>query len=297
MAVYIIAQFIYHYITQGYLPDYTNLNFVFESEKRVFNHLVKSNAFYRPSGFFAEPSYYTLFAFPAIVDYLFSKKRNYFCVLLISLAMIFGQALSGVVVVIFLLGLFLISEIMKKNIIPIFIVFLAFLIIILLFSNNDFFEAIIGRLKSGGSFNNRITRGAIIYSNLTKFHKIFGVGINNISNYMQYYSIKTPFDESDLGVFNTVFQLLNSFGLIGITFFLGIISELGKKINLSLCANILLWVFLLVIAYENVLFSYRFAFYVILIQAWKEEYTIFIEDEGAENENSLYRCKSIWASL
>ena len=143
---------------------------------------------------------------------------------------------------------------------------------ILFFSGKLAFIPAVKRIAAGGSFNQRVLRGIIVYQEIPPFYQFFGVGLNNLEPYMNENNISTYYDEWNLNYCASFIQTLNYSGIIGllsITFLM--INYLFKAINLRDYKNNLVFVFLLsllfIFAYESILFTYRFAFLIVIFES------------------------------
>lgn len=135
------------------------------------------------------------------------------------------------------------------------------------FHNIDWMAAAGERLAAGGSLNNRVIRGFMCFGLLSPFHQVIGVGLNNLGSYMSYNALSTGFDSDGLNYCATWIQTLNYSGIVGfcaLVFYVGSLFKQCKgRMSRALCV-----VLIVVMAYESILFSYRFAFMVILLEGF-----------------------------
>lgn len=284
-SLYLIIQYIFHYSTGGYLPIYLKFEWQLPAEARVRDLDIMYRWEYRPSSLFLEPSYYSLFTMPSVVLLLYERvlNRKKIIILITAVAgLFFSGAASGIVglIVVFVVFLFGKTEDRKNPIVfKMLILFVAtcFVVAYLIYSENS---SAIDRMISGGSFNQRITRGFIIYRQLPLYHKIFGVGLNNLEPFMLYNHITTQYDENSLDYSCALLQTLNFSGIIGFCSLVLYLIKLKSKINknfkkpfvseTSFSRNVVIpmyWLLIFIVSYEAILFSYRFTFLIVILEA------------------------------
>ncbi len=265
MSAYVIAQYAYHLTSGGYLPIHLKYEWLFAPERRA---RVLSDYYrwdFRPSGLFIEPSYFSLFAMPAIMDMLIGSRKNYVLFALSTGAVLLTTATSGLVGICIML-VFALIAVFKEETAKKYVLAIALIGIVSVVATNGLFSETINRLQSGGSFNYRVTRGIMTYREMPLFHKIFGVGLNNLEAYMNHYDLSTPYDEADLNYCCSVLQSLNFSGIVGFTALIGFMWSLWRRSRTAadrcMCA-----ILIFILCYEAILFTYRFAFYVIILEA------------------------------
>ena len=221
LSLYLILQYIYTKITQNYLPIYLKHEWLFSWEKRpedlnyYYNYIYYA---FRPSSLFVEPGYFAFYVLPCMIINLIKEKRLLLPII-ITISLILSTSGAGIAIGFIMWGLFFITKIVhvKNNKISIMphlffpILILGMIIVSFLLINTNIFSRVLG-----GSFNARIIRGFMIYDKMDSIHKIIGVGMNNISNYMNFYNIKTPLDEPNLNNGATMSIYLVQFGIIGL---------------------------------------------------------------------------------
>lgn len=276
-ALYLIAQYIFHYTVGGYLPIVISDNLVFSPEKTFDTWTDKYQWFFRPSSLFLEPSYYSLFTLPALVVFAIGdreKSLSRFALLVITYAL--SSANSGLLASIVVLFFFLaFKRKTQLDYIAASLILLA-AVVYLPFHNVGWISSAGERLATGGSLDDRVTRGIICYGLLDPFHQIVGVGLNNLGSYMSHYSLSTGFDSDGLNYCATWFQTLNYSGIIGFVTLVVYVGSLFKRCQ-GRNSRALCIVMIVVMAYESILFSYRFAFLLIVIEG-------FIRCENVEVE-------------
>lgn len=263
-AVYLIVQVIYHKMSGEFLPNYFNYNWLFYWEKRFENLHDYYSVFYhyfRPSSLFIEPAYYVLYVLPALFLLLFEQNKFiepiflYFTIILSTsgsgiIIGLLAFALKGLTLIayrkngkIYLTGYSLVAMIM----------FLA-LILFLLLEKGEILS------KLFNSFNARITRSLMIFREMDAFHRIFGIGMNNTANYVSYYKIYTFYDEDNLNFGASLVASLVQYGIIGFVIFFGSLIALVINARNSKIGLLLILLYIIYTAFEEVVFNYRMAF-------------------------------------
>lgn len=267
-ALYLVIQYVYHLAGGGYLPIVISDSLVFSPEKTFDTWTDKYQWYFRPSSLFLEPSYYSLFTLPALVAFAISEKDKSlprFVLLVVTYAL--SSANSGLLASIVVLILFLAFK--KKTQLDYLVGSLMLLaaVLYLPFHNIDWMTAAGERLAAGGSLDNRVIRGFMCSGLLGPFHQVIGVGLNNLGSYMSYNALSTGFDSDGLNYCATWIQTLNYSGIVGfcaLVFYVGSLFKQCKgRMSRALCV-----VLIVVMAYESILFSYRFAFMVILLEGF-----------------------------
>lgn len=269
-SVYLIVQYLYHYIIGGYLPIYLKFNWIFPPESRAASLEAYYRWGFRASSLFLEPSYFALYALPAVPMLLYEHKNTFQSIELavIIAALVLSGANSALVGLVIVFGgyLFLRPTKSGKNLfsrITIVIIAVGLIVAYFYFSENT--EYFFIRFNAGGSFKQRILRGILIYQELPIFHKVLGVGLNNLQPYMIANGISTLYDETNLNYSCSIIQTLNYSGIIGATVLVVYLSQLKKKAIKPY--QIVLWLLIVFMAcYESILFTYRFAFLVLLFE-------------------------------
>lgn len=275
-SIYLIIQYVVYKCTGNYLPRYISSNLLFPPEKnaRILTDYYKW--IFRPSSLFLEPGYFTLFCIPYVCLLFFKKKNNLIIkiehvIVLIALFLSGSSAaLVSIAIIIYLyFNYFFKNHGFKKGINIIITTLLSIIILLFVitnFKNNDIVE----RTISGASFNNRVTRGIIVYDKMSSINKLMGVGINNLGNYMEYNGISTEFDETNLNYCSSIVQILTNSGIIGFIFFVIYLAGIFKISKNNICSKILFVMLLFLLSYENILFSYRFCFIYAFICGLKD---------------------------
>lgn len=281
-ALYLIVQYVYHLASGGYLPIVISDSLVFSPERTFDTWTDKYQWYFRPSSLFLEPSYYSLFTLPALVVFTMGEKEKSFprfALLVVTYAL--SSANSGLLASIVVLIFFLAFK--KKTQFDYLAASLILLAAVLYFPfhNVDWIAAAGERLAAGGSLDNRVIRGIMCFGLLDPFHQVVGVGLNNLGSYMGYNALSTGFDTDGLNYCATWFQTLNYSGIIGFFALVAYVGSLFKRckgrMSRALCV-----VMIVVMAYESILFSYRFAFLVILLEGFIRYENAAVEAEAGE---------------
>lgn len=284
-SIYLLLQWVYHTFIGGYLPIYINYSLLFPPEARAESLAVYYRWAFRPSSLFLEPSYYSKFVLPGIALLVFKSKKSKFEILTIvvsCVALLMSTANSAIIGLLIIFIIKLLDINMKNSVKNVLLKFLLALIMIatfIFFSSSSHTSYQSDRLISGGSINQRIIRGTIIFNELPFFHQIFGVGINNLGSYVIENGIYTQYDETNLNYAASSVQLLVCFGIIGfVVFLIAMIMYIPKINNVKKSVRTICYVqfFLLVfdVIYSNILFSSGFAFSIIILESIIEENTI-----------------------
>ena len=291
-SIYLLIQYAFHIATGQYLPIYISSGLQFPPEARPSDLTIYYRWNYRSSSLFLEPGYFVLYVMPLVSMLFFKCHKTKFELLTLGVtiaAVLFSTASAGIVGLVIVFTVYLFRKVNNHSkyrfFLKIFILGTAIAGLMLFLTLSDAANLTIGRLSNGGSINSRITRGFLIFSDLPFFHQIFGVGLNNLAPYMQKYGIRTLFDEGNLNYMASFVQILVFTGIIGWTSLVVFIGNLILKVrrvtmNNSLGAHLygssalwtMLFLFIFIICYEAVMYTYRFAFYFVLLEALIKQY-------------------------
>lgn len=228
---------------------------------------------------FLEPSYFALYEIPFLCLILFDDYKPIFkkilSAALISVALYLSTSISGIIVATFIWISFIITSASKKVLekkVDIIKYFSLFAIVIMFLTLLVFrSEYVYSSINIGGSFGQRITRGFILLKHFGLSEWITGVGLNNIDTYMKALNLSTIYDEGNLNYMASLIGILVSSGIIATIFLMKYLVVIYKN-QVSSMGKILVICFILIMAYENVLFSYRMGFYVVLIYGVMKRY-------------------------
>lgn len=106
-----------------------------------------------------------------------------------------------------------------------------------------------------------------IYDEIPILNKLFGVGLNNLEPYMLVNGLSTSYDELNLNYSASFVQTLNYAGLFGFIFLLAYLVSLGKRCKTPIC-KCLFALIVVIMAYESILYTFRFAFLIIFLEAF-----------------------------
>lgn len=285
-SLYLILQVIYNNLTNRYLPIYIKYDWLFPPEQRAKDLIEYYRWSFRASSLFLEPSYYALYCMPFLCIKILKENKTIqdnIKLIVVTFANFLSGANSGIIGIVILFFYFIFYKLKKSKIGKLSYIVMFFLTIsfIILFYFWDFKSGgILERIQKGGSLNQRVIRGIIIFKELGLFHKIFGLGINNVEAYMLKNSITTPFDELLLNYMCSFLQTLNFSGIVGFIFLLNYIFAIWKKIKNNLISRGIFLILIFIMSYEAILFSYRFAFLFIIMEAIsKRECSCILKDK------------------
>lgn len=271
-SLYAMLQFIVHSIYGTILPTVINTNWVFSPEIGLrINYDLYYKYTYRASSLFLEPSYFSLFSGLGLTSSLFNikkKKENIIGALIITLGIIVSASSAGLMlIVINWFFYFVYSYVGKKKkftykTLLITLVFMTFAVYVF---SSSMSTTLLTRTASGGSFNNRVTRGFIIAKDMNLFQQTFGVGINNLENFVKFKSISTLYDEVNLNYVSSLIGTYICSGIITLICYIRFyIKSWISKFNNAI-SRVLIPSLFFISAVEMNSYSYRFAFYVIFI--------------------------------
>lgn len=282
---YLLLQFAAHQAASIYLPISLPLK-IFQPDMRSYltdgNLATYYTFLYRPSSLFIEPSYFTTYVLGGICYNLFYTDAehphptfsNCAAAALISVALIASASGGGIIAMLVIWALFFLSKIVQfeqKRIIIngwyVLFAIAAVIGLILLFQNA------LGSVGAehtfsgkGSSLANRVYRGGAIYS-ITDFpHRLFGVGLNNLSDYMTYYGLHTPYDQDDLDLVASLIGTLNNDGWLSLLLLCVFLVSLYRRQSGSFGKLIVLSI-VYFLTFDVMIFSYRWGFYCILAYA------------------------------
>ena len=275
-AIYAIIQYFYHLTTGGYLPIYLNYNWLFAPEARAANLVsyYQESASYRISSLFLEPGYFALYSFPALVDLVVVEKgRQYLKAIVIAAALILSGSGAGVAGIFIILLFSFLSEGKKSRSTGVLYI-VAALVAVGIVLRSGIADLSLSRvyMGTGGSFECRITNGWLIFKKLPLLHQIIGTGLNNTGNGMDYYHISTGINMwgVDQAYCASIFSALCGEGIIGFLALVGVVVSYFRRAK-SMKTKCVVILFVFTLCYEAILFTYRFAFYLIILDAMVRE--------------------------
>lgn len=272
---YLIIQWLAKTIFGIYLPTSLFPDFIYGSELHGFrlDYISYYERFmFRPSSLFLEPAHFSYFVAVPLAYMLGVMRTNWKTIIgamIITVALVLSTSSSGLLVLVICWAFFF-SKSMSKNdcgktvVNPLVIlggILLIAAVIGLLMSplSADLFA----RALDGGSVSTRIIRGFLIFSQMGTFEQLFGVGINNLTSYIECFGVYTPYDEAILEYlsgFNSCFVYSGIFGLLAFLFFAFSLLR-GSKTPFS---KITWLIFMVIFFYASIQFTLLFSYFVIV---------------------------------
>lgn len=277
--IYAFIQYFVQLTSGRVLPTVINKSFVFSPESGGrLSYETYYRWLYRASSLFLEPSYFVFYIAPALCGVLFLDNIDNRLVksILISVGALISSSSAGLIILLLVWGIYIVNnffdeEFTLKRLLLIFSVIIG---LVVLFSSS-ISDTVLERTKSGGSFNNRVLRTVILTSKVNIYQFLFGVGLNNVSNFCDAYSIHTPYDEDSLDyVSSYVGTLLTSGVFTFIAYNLFLVKSFLKEKHLFNRVLVLIFIFMLIIG--NNFFNSRFGYYVTLIISFQK----YIKNSG-----------------
>ena len=271
-SLYVLLQRVVYHSVNIYLPTVISPNLVFPGEESG-NRLDYANYYrwsYRPSSLFLEPGYFISYAAPALLALLYFEdinRKKMIIALIITVGFVASTSSAAIIVLGVAWGFFILKNLYRKDgkvetkRLMLLLLIVLFMFILLL---SPLATTLIQRTSTGGSFNNRITRAFILFQNTNLFQKFTGVGINNIANFVNETGSYTIYDEKDLNFVSSYIGTLLASGIFTFIFYNKYLITLYCR-NKQTYTKLLVLIFLFYNFIENMVFTYRFAFYTILI--------------------------------
>ena len=276
-ALYLFLQVVFHTVIGTDLPIPANFNEILFSKTSITDTTKYYSYFgFRPASIFTEPSYYADYLMPLCFILLFKKelklfskklsntKRIILCVMF-SLSILLSTSSLGILYLCIVWGFFVFSNYSYMKVKPQYKLLVVFVILLSVgyVINDEFFSFTVNRLMSGSSIGARLYRGFILFDSANIFEKIFGVGLNNIANYVQHRGIFTIYDESNLNYTVTLTNRLLATGLIGtISMFYFWIVQFRRKTKIG---KVMLVGLLVSFVFANGEYTYAFPFFFIML--------------------------------
>lgn len=246
-------------------------------------HAVDNQWYFRPCAFFSEPSYFAEIAILDIYINLFIK-RNIHGAVVDLIAITISTSALGIVFGFGILVWWIVSQRVVKSqilnaLIKIFLVLAFSYVLVFLFVYAGDNRAI-NRLMNGATIRQRTFRAFEIYGTMDMGERIFGIGMQNLTNYLNANSITLVNDGADTLVNK---EFAQSFGYVlcslGVTGWLGFFSIIvssiyeikrGRKIIAAVFLGLSLTASLITRQYFSL---YLAVIYTVIIQG-------HIEDRG-----------------
>ena len=247
-AVYGIIQFLVYITTHYYLPVDI---LPFRMSRDVSVELLISDAsksIMRARSLFSEPGYFAKFLIPGVMLSLYGwneGKISITTLVLYSVAIILSGSVQGVIllIIVYLIVVFTKKTINIKRILYLVGLTIVFIVIVLsgnrMGLNNIPIQRVLN-LLNGSSMDRstqiRVFRGFAVWNELPVEHKLFGVGLGNIANYLVQYNVFTNYDyyyrtEATLDYMNGISSILCSSGLSGLGVFGFVISHYKNALS------------------------------------------------------------------
>ncbi len=277
-SVYTIGQYATHVYLGFDLPTALPFLSVFDGEDLDgrTNLLEHYKYYFRPSGLFLEPSYAAFFSAPGLVLLLLHERyrRNFTSILLaavITLGLIVGTSSMAVIAITIGWGGYAVTRFVSRNNrgqyvvnpVGLFVaIFLCCLVTAVLFSPLG--EMTLSRLNvSEGSAGQRAIRGWLIVSQMDIKTFLIGSGLNNVAEFVSYTSISTPYDEANLDYLSSWSSALVSSGVFVFVGYVLFLVRLFKRQG-TFAGKAIVLLFVVTGFVEATLYTYRFAFYVLI---------------------------------
>lgn len=222
----------------------------------------------RPSSFFMEPAAYTLYMFAPLALSLINKK--YWWATIIVISMLLTTSTTAFFSVFIILGVFAITQgLFRRNA---FVIIIVGVILYYGYSNLSFFD--VGRSKmeeTDYEANVRIQQGPALVGTMYWNEFIFGAPYNDLTEY--YFDGRTRGVETKISADNTLYittawNLIFSFGIVGLLLYLNVYYRLLKRCRILLPYIICLLVTMFTASiYIGVVYAYTMIIlYTIAIQ-------------------------------
>lgn len=229
LTLYLISQVLGHYLFGVELPVLmNNASVLFHFDQSITSERYYYLYGFRPPSLFTEPSYYAVYVAPFLALLLFSEDTRHILGLsnfkalvfatCVSVACLLSTSSSGVLFLVIIWGYFFFISANRGGLSVFGKIILTFVILVSVFIvfTSPIFNFVVSRTISGATFGQRIGRGFLIFDQMDSFRQIFGVGLNNLGNYVFSQGITTPFDEEDLNYAVSFTSRLVTTGIIGL---------------------------------------------------------------------------------
>lgn len=211
-------------------------------------HAVDTSRYFRPSAFFSEPSNVAKVVLLDLFCNLF-RKRNFWRAGLNVLALILSTSSLGIVLgfVIFVIWAVTqrISNNQRVNVIAKVLLLTGSIYLLYWFLGYSGSNAIINRILGGATISQRTLRAFEIYGKLEPAEKIFGIGMQNLANYINVNSLVLVNEGIDTLVNKEYAQffgyVLCTLGITGATAYVVFIFSLWRGMKKNHCAILILF--------------------------------------------------------
>lgn len=227
----------------------------------------------RPMAFFTEPQAASTYLLPLLVIMLQQEKIKW--ATLLSLGILLTGSTQGIIMVaaIWVLKIVAIEgKLLKKGLLTI-----ATLVAVLLISNLGVFSGSISKLSTAGTGLSdylRLYKAFYTYKELPIGEKIFGVGFNNMTDYISatnyYFSwMSQVVNQTRWGYISSAFGVFVEFGFIAAVFLYYYYYKLAKAGDIVV--KLLVIVLVMQMFSQSLVFNAAFVFYVLLINNYMEK--------------------------
>lgn len=234
LAAYLFVQVIYYYAAADsanrYLPIYLKFDWLYYAERRTVTQTL-SNYYeggywdrFRPSSLFMEPNYYAFFVMPALY-YMVLKKKQPLPSLFLYASIVLSTSGAGLLMGAFVYLIYMIESLAEKkdgklrfNVVPCVCFAVAVIAAIIYFKIDP------SRINHAfDSYEFRVVRAFRIFNDLDLFHKFFGVGMNNVGTYGNFYDTWFKSYPNEGGSFSV---FMAQYGILGSMIFIGFYADL-----------------------------------------------------------------------
>jgi len=227
---------------------------------------------YRPSSLFSEPSHLARYVAP-LTAYLLIKRNEIYTAVFLSIGLLLSTSGLGIGLTLLLWAMYVfkvLSSTDKKR--PKFLIVTVLVAGALIAANTPVIRNAIDRSVNNGTESSRVYRAIEIYKGMPLNFKIYGVGLQNFSNYTRTYNIKTKYDEVEYAEFSsTITYLPCTTGALGLISFLYMLYTIFRRNKYITKVYVLMFLFTSTVSNEITVFSWIVFFSVIYITSDKSK--------------------------
>jgi hypothetical protein len=270
----------------GLIPGLPLSNLVDSST--FLKHLTESD---RSSSIFAEPAHFAQYVSLGLIFFLFNpyskiSLKDMLSAYFITFSLILTRSGNAVIVILFIWGFWLLRKLFVNNNLLKKLLLTALIILIIslvyfFYQSNENFRSLLGRVSEiNGNIEGqisgyiRIYRGYLLYNDFNLFEKIWGIGAENVKNYVELHphTSYVAITHRLIGYLNGVQEIIVSGGIIGVLLFLRFLNRnfkanfLAGKVCIMMlllfcfiasCYNTAIWVFYWIFALSLSQFSLK----------------------------------------
>jgi hypothetical protein len=207
---------------------------------------------YRPMSIFQEPAAYAGFMLP-LLAYSIYKKEIMFSII-ISISIIMSTSSIGILMT-FGIWAYSIFFVVNSKLTKIGLVFV-FFVILIFFVSNDLFAYSADKIMNINLENDlRLANGFLILGNMSGKDLLFGIGMGNITNYLNMHGLNYR------NYISTISGTMINYGIIGFLFYCDMLFKFWKKQR----HNVQLYVLIIIILSfaQTILFNMAFQYYFL----------------------------------